>query len=155
MTFDQAAVTALYVAAVDKARKLSVFARVLDSEPKSTPGTGLSVAFAGLEIQPVRSSGLAATSISVVLTARIYMGRDHKPEKDIDPAVLAAACALIAAYSDDFTAGGTVREIDLLGQYGTPLGCRIGYLEQEGKPLRVGELTIPFIVNDAFTQEGS
>jgi len=152
MAFDEAAVTALYAAAVSRAQKLSVFERVSDHEPKSPPGAGLSCSFAGAEIRPVTSSGLASTSGVVVLTARIYKSRNAKPEGNVDPEVFAAASALIGAFSEDFTVGGTVREVDLLGQFGTALSARLGWLDFQNGMWRVGEITIPFVVDDMWQQ---
>jgi hypothetical protein len=153
MTFDAAAVTALYDAAVSAAQKLSDFDRVNMHEPRSKPGSGLSCSFWGVSVRGITSSGLDSTSGLVTLNARIYASTLAKPEDGIDPKVMAAGSALIGAYSEGFTFGGTVRNVDLLGRWGEPLGMRLGYLEQDGQLYRVGEITIPIVVNDLWHQE--
>lgn len=153
MTFDSAAVKALFSAAVSQAQALNVFDRVNQHEPKSKPGAGLSCSFWGVGIRGIQSSGLDSSSVLVTLNARIYSSRDAKPEDGVDPKVMAAGCALIGAYSEGFTLGGTVRAVDLLGMHGQPLEARLGYLEMDGQLFRVAEITVPVIVNDAFTQE--
>lgn len=153
MAFDDAAVNELFAAAVAWAQALKVFDRVNMHEPLSKPGGGLSCSFWGVSVRGITSSGLNSTSGLVTLNARIYASRLTKPEDSLDPKVMAAGSALIGAYSDGFTLGGIARNIDLLGRWGEPLGMRLGYLEQDGQLFRVGEIVIPIVVNDLWTQE--
>lgn len=48
---------------------------------------------------------------------------------------------------EDFTLGGRVRNIDVAGQYGTPLGAVFGPDEIEAAPYHVADITIPIIVD--------
>lgn len=153
MAFNDAAVAALLKAAPDRARQLGVFDRVQGHEPKSSPGTGLSCAFAVAGIRPEkRVSGLAETGGVVELSARVYLGGSYRPEDGTDPKVLAAVSALIGAFSDDFTLGGTVFAVDLLGAYGTALSARMGWLESDGKQSRVADVTIPVAIDNLWIQ---
>lgn len=153
MTFDAAAVNGLFAAAQSHAMTLGLFERVNTHEPKNAPASGLVCAIWVQSIAPLgRASGLNATSGKVELRARIYTSMLAEPQDYIDPAVLAAASTLMAEYSDNLTLGGTVRNVDLLGQWGTPLSAVAGYVTIAGKIFRVMEVTLPIIINDLYAQ---
>jgi hypothetical protein len=142
----------LLTALMDHAQTLGRFDRVNGHEPKNAPGSGLSLAFFLVGIRPA-PSGLAATSVWVTWGARVYVPFLREPQDGIDPALLAAVTDLMTEYSTDFTLGGLLREIDLLGASGgDPLSARAGYIEQDKTMYRVADVTIPMLVNDAFTQ---
>jgi hypothetical protein len=58
----------------------------------------------------------------------------------------------MAAYNGDFTLGGLVECVDLLGMTGQRLEARAGYLEQDRKIYRVMTITLPVIVAEAWEQ---
>ncbi|MFD8805563.1 hypothetical protein [Streptomyces sp. NPDC059597] len=129
------------------------FEAVNGHEPKSAPGTGLTAAVWVEQIGPARGgSGLASTSARLALFVRLYTPMVQEPEDAIDPDLMTALDALLAAYSGDFELGGLVREVDLLGTYGDPLGARAGYLTTSGTEYRVMTITLPLIVNDLWEQ---
>lgn len=153
LSFNQAAVNTLFADVISEAQTLGLFARVNGHEPKNAPGSQLSCSFWGGSIKPAGpASGLAAVSGVVTLNARIYSSFLAKPEDGIDPELLAAGCTLMAAYSASFTLGGTVRDIDLLGEFGESLSGQMAYLEQDGKLFRVFDLTVPVVINDLWTE---
>ena len=156
--FNQAAVTALFDAVVSTAAALGDFQRVNFHEPKSPPGAQLSCSFWLASISAVKASGLAKTSGLVVISGRIYksaLAANAQGFDAIDPAILTAACDLMAAFSGNFTLGGTVRQVDLLGQFGTPLSAQAAYVPIEEKQYRVMELTVPVVIDDMWTQEAA
>lgn len=129
------------------------FARVNTHEPKSPPQRGgLTAAIWVQTISPHRRSGLASTTVRVEWRQRLYTNMVAEPQDAIDPAVLDATCALMAAYSFGFTLGGLVRSVDLLGEAGNPLAAQAGYLQLGPSMQRVMDITLPVIINDAFTQ---
>ncbi|SEC04663.1 MULTISPECIES: hypothetical protein [Streptomyces] len=129
------------------------FDTVNGHEPKSSPGNGLSAAVWVEQIGPARGgSGLAATSTRLALCVRLYTPMVQEPEDAIDPNLMTALDALMAAYSADFTLGEIVREVDLQGIYGDPLSARAGYLTTAGAEYRVMTITLPLIVNDLWEQ---
>lgn len=129
------------------------FDRVQGHEPKSAPGNGVSAFLWANRLRPyARTSGLAATDAVVIYSLRLQMPMLTEPEDDIDPTLMDAADALMAAYSADFDLGSSARNIDLLGQSGTALETEYGYLEHDRKMFRVAVITIPVIVNDAWSQ---
>ncbi len=132
------------------------FASVSTHEPKAAPAATPGAPTAAVwvdSVEPARaSSGLATTTIRLGLNVRVYASMLSEPQDAIDPAVVKAVDALLAAYSGDFTLGGVVRAVDLLGSVGTPLSARAGYLTQDSKLYRVMTITVPLIVNDVWEQ---
>jgi hypothetical protein len=140
-------------ALVSHAMKLGLFETVNTYESVNAPGNGLHAELWADSIAPVPTgSGLAMTSVRVVWNLRIRGSADSQPRDMIDPHMMAAADALLAAYSGDFTLGGLVRNVDLLGQAGVPLSVRAGYLPQDGKTFRVLDIVLPVIINDVWSQ---
>lgn len=132
---------------------LGVFSVVGRHEPENDPGNGIACAIVIGPITPLRTSGLSVTSFRVEFAARVYVPAQTRPLDEIDPMAAGAACDLMASFSADFTLGGVVREIDLLGSDGQPMQAQPGWLEQSGKKFRTVDVTIPMIVNDQFPQE--
>ena len=146
--------TPIVAALVSHAAALGKFERVNAHEPKNAPGSGLSAAVWAQSIGPQpMASGLQRTTIRVVFNVRIYQSFLSQPEDAIDPNMMRAVSALMDAYSGDFTLGGLVRNVDLLGMQGIPLSAQAGYVNQDGKLFRVYTITVPAIVNDQFEQE--
>jgi hypothetical protein len=153
MAFDGAAVQAVFAAIQSAAQGLGVFERVYTHEPKSAPGAGLSFACWWDSLDPYPAgSGLSAVSGRVQFSARLYRAYMAKPEDLIDPVLLSAVCSFLAALSGAFSLGGTVRNADLLGESGSALSAQAAYLEMDGKPYRVADITIPVIINDLWTE---
>ncbi len=165
MTFNAAAVSALFAAVVSDAQQLGIFETVIAHEPKNAPGNGLSCAVWVQTIKPSqRASGQAAVSGVVSMRARIYLnmlaepqdgidpGLLAAPQDGIDPGLLAATCRLMQAYSEGFTLGGTVRNVDLLGAEGEPLAAQGGYIQHDSRLFRVFELTVAVVINDMWVQ---
>lgn len=130
------------------------FGQVLKHEPLSAPGSGLTYAIWVTDLAPVpASSGLSSTTARLELSGRLYIPADTEPMDDVDDQLVGATDAVMAAYSGDFQLGGNVRCIDLLGAWGTALRARYGYLTIDSTTYRIATLTIPIIVNNAWTQE--
>lgn len=129
------------------------FDRVNTHEPKAAPGNGLTVAIWVDRIGPVPdNSGLTVTTGVLALMVRIYSNMLQEPQDAIDPNVTIAVDHLLGAYSGDFELGGNVRNVDLLGQSGTPMSAQAGYIDIDHKLFRVMTITLPLIVNDQWSQ---
>jgi len=128
------------------------FDRVNGHEPKNAPGNGLTAAAWFDTIRPVLSSGLDSLSALLVLNVRLYTSMLQEPQDAIDPMMLRATGALFTAYAGDFTLGGLVRHVDLLGAEGAPLQAKAGYLNQDNKLYRVITITLPVVANDAWDE---
>jgi len=144
-------VNAIFDAMQSHALKSGYFERVNKHEPKNAPPSGLSAAIWVDYLGPAES-GLASTSTVVRFNVRIYQNMISEPQDAIDPSVLTATAALMEDYSGDFTLGGNVRNVDLLGMTGTPLEARAGYINQDGQMMRTMTITVPAIVNDQWSQ---
>ncbi|NUR03067.1 MAG: hypothetical protein HOY79_43130 [Streptomyces sp.] len=129
------------------------FDSVNGHEPQSPPTSGVTCAVWVEQIGPARgTSGLNSTTSRLALYVRLYTSMAQQPADAIDPNLMTALDALMAAYSGDFTLGGLAREVDLLGAYGDPLSARAGYLAEGGAEYRVMTITLPLIVNDLWEQ---
>lgn len=127
--------------------------RVQAHEPKSAPGNGLNAAVWVDSVRPIpQRSGLAKTSAVLALNLRIYQNMLSEPQDAIDPNVTIACDALMNAVTGGFTLGGAVSEVDLLGEYGQPLGAQAGYLQQDNRLYRAVTVTIPVVINDCWDQ---
>lgn len=151
MTINVAGITA---ALESHAGTSAYFETINGHEPDNAPGNGLTLGLWADSIRPAGlASGLAATAAVVTFMARIYAPAQQQPQDSIDPNVLAATDALMAAYTGDFTLGGLIRNVDLLGQFGTPLAAQAGWLPfPDGALYRVMTITVPVVINDAWTQ---
>jgi hypothetical protein len=152
MAFDSAAVLDLFDKVTSHAAQLGLFEEVTSHEPKNAPGNGLWCAIWIQSIDPVPSSGLAAVSVRVELRARIGSSMLAEPQDSIDPNILTAVTVLLGEYAGHLTLGATVRAIDLIGMHGTPLSAQAGYITIGNQMSRVMEVTLPVIINDAWTE---
>ena len=136
------------------AMSLGVFDRVNQHEPKNKPGRGLTCAVWIDRIEPARGrSGLTATDARVVFNVRVYTNMLQNPQDAIDPQVMIATDLLFEAYSGDFQLGDDSRFIDLEGMtQGHPLFGQSGYINIDNMVYRVMTITVPVIVQNAWTQ---
>ena len=132
--------------------KLGRFDQVNRHEPKNAPGNKMVAAIIAGPQGPADSSGLASTTARVEFTIRIYVNMMAQPLDGTDPDLIAATDLLINAYHGDFTLGGTIMAVDLLGMAGAPLGATPGYINQDNTLYRVMDITLPLLVTDAWAQ---
>ena len=154
LTFNDAAVRALLDNLASAAETLGVFdGGVIRHEPKNAPAVLPACAVWWESIRPARSSGLASVSAVVILRGRVYQARMlAEPQDSIDPGLLGSTAKLLSAWSGQFTLGGTVRAVDLLGAEGQALEAVSGFIMHDSVLLRVAEITIPVIINDAWDE---
>jgi len=145
-------VNALTDAVVSYCLRLGVFESVNKHEAIGNIGT-YTASVMLQNLGPARgASGLAATSVRVELLLRIYVSTVSQPQDDVDPNIASATAAVIAAFSGGFSFSDTVREIDLLGEFGTPLSAQAGYIRVGETLYRIMDVAIPIIVDDVFAQ---
>lgn len=150
MSLTESFVTSLFDAMESHALASGMFDYVNKHESNNPP-TGLSAEMWMQRFAPARAkSGLASTTLLVVANVRTRIPATQNSDW-IDPRLTAATNALYDAYSGDFTLGGLVRNVDLLGESGTALEAVAGWLPQETL-YRVYTVTVPMIVNDQHTQ---
>lgn len=131
-----------------------LFRKVNTAEPKSAPpDSGLTAAIWMDRVLPMPAdSGLIATTAATVYMIRIYTNMLAEPQDAIDPQVLTATDAIMEDLHGDFDLGSNVRNIDLMGRSGVQLSAQAGYLNIDNTLFRVMDITVPVIVNDAWTQ---
>lgn len=145
---------AIFNAMTSHLLSLGLFDRVASHEPENAPGHGLTAAvtLAPGALSPVPlGSGLASTSARLVLQVQIYQPMSE-PADDLDPVVLDAVVQTMASFSGGFTLGGLVRNVDLLGQAGEPMGATAAYAEIDAQLFRLMTITVPVLVNDVWEQ---
>ncbi|MFE1192929.1 hypothetical protein ACFW6E_09025 [Streptomyces olivaceoviridis] len=139
--------------ALSHAQALGLFERVVGHEPVSAPDSGLTYALWVKGIRPIPArSGLDTVSARLELNGRVFLPADTEPQDDVDVAVTTAVDGLMGAYSSDFELGGTIANVDLLGAHGPGLGADFGYARFDNTTYRVATLTVPLIINDAWTE---
>jgi hypothetical protein len=140
-------------ALMSHAQALGLFEQFVGHEPISALGNGLTGGTWVSEIQPyAKASGLARTAAVSVYAVRLYTPAAQQPLDAIDPALTNATDLLMEAYSGDFDLGGNVRNIDLLGESGYRLLAKAGWQTLGDITMRIMNITVPVIINDAFTQ---
>jgi hypothetical protein len=137
---------------ISHAQTLGVFDKVDGHETKNAPGLGVFAEVYVDTIDPIRSSGLAATSCRLGVKVRITTDMRGDPQDGIDPRIVAAADAFIGSIHTDFELDGDARHVDLLGAYGVPLSGRTGYLSRGSEQYRVIDVIVPIIISDAWEQ---
>lgn len=142
------------VAAVEsQVSATGAFERVVTTEPKAAPGKGLTAAIWFSDVGPVNAaSGLDAVSVRLTLIVRILKPMLSQPYGQIDPDMMTATDTLMSAYSGAFTLGGLIRNIDLLGQHGTALAARSGYVTIDNQMYRIVDITVPMIISDLWNE---
>lgn len=137
---------------VSYALQLGVFESVNKFEPTGNIGT-YTASVIVQDIVPARgASGLNATSVCVRLLLRIYVSTVAQPLDEVDPNIANAVSLLLNAFSGGFSFADSVREIDLLGQFGTPLSAKAAYVNLSGTLHRVMDIAIPVVVDDVWNQ---
>jgi uncharacterized protein DUF4082/PKD domain-containing protein len=135
------------------AKSLGIFDRVDSREPVNKPIGGMACALWLNDYKPVPAgSGLAATTMVLDLRATVYCPLGKRPATEVEAGVLYAVHRLMKALSGDFALGDLVRNIDLLGQTGDTMHADFGYLQYEDTWYRIGEITLPLIINDVYEQ---
>ncbi len=124
-------------------------------EPKGAPpDTGLTAAIWVQSLSPIPAqSGLNATSMLFTLSVRLYGSMLTEPQESIDPGMMAAVDVLMERYTGNFSLGGLIESIDLLGRASEGLHGDAGYVTIDQKMFRVFTITVPMIVNNVYVQE--
>lgn len=136
-----------------KCSATGLFREVNGHEPKNAPEHGLTAAVWVDSFEPfAAASGLASTTAILTFMIRLYTDMLQEPQDLIDPTLTAAADQLITDISADYTLGGNVRNVDLLGETGRFLGAQAGYVNVAGVHFRIIDISVPCIVNDAWPQ---
>jgi hypothetical protein len=144
---------ATLVALLNLAKATGMFEVARLTEFKSAPPNGLCFALWVQQLGAAPTgSGMAVTTVVLQATARLYIPMLTKPEELVEVRITDAADAYLGALSGSFTLGGSVRNIDLLGEMGEPMVWTYGYITVDSKMYRIADLPINIVINDAWTQ---
>lgn len=136
------------------AARLGVFGEVNTHEPKSAPHpTGrpsAHVFLAGIAPATRVTNSLTHTSVVVTGVIRVYVPMLQEPQDDIDPAICGAVDAVMNSVSGEFTLGGLVDEVDLLGIEGQPMAAQFGHLPLDKTMFRVADVFVPMAIHDVW-----
>lgn len=138
----------------DHCLKVGYFDRVNLHEPKNAPARGLTAAIWCERVDPIKRSGLAATSIRLEFDIRVYSNMLQEPVDSIDPNILEATSAVLESLTGNFELGGQANSwVDVLGAHGYWLGAQSGYLGIDHKMYRVMTVRVPIILDNIWEQE--
>lgn len=99
------------------------------------------------------ASGLNSTSVAIDFMMRLIRGMNVDPLGSIDVEMITATDALMNSYSGNFTLGGLIAYVDLLGQHGESLNADSGFIKLDSdQTFRIVDITIPCIINDVWNQ---
>jgi len=142
-------ISAIYAGLESHAKSLSIFQHVNTEEPQASPAGGIYCSIVFGELTPyAAASGLNSTTGRLSFHVVIWSQAAKRKYDPTDPKVIAAAAALMGAYSGDFTLNGAVKNVDLMQM--TASG---GWVEFGGSQCRAIDITLPLVVNDMFAQE--
>lgn len=146
-------ITDVLNAVKSKAKATGKFSQVLLHEPDNVPpdyGCAIWVD----SVKPVRTSGLASTSVLVIIMLRIYGSGMTEPKDTIDIEIVEALDEMMLDIVGDFQLDGlsNLRQVDIFGAHGTELSAESGYVNSQEMIYRVMTMTIPLVFNDLWDQ---
>lgn len=145
-------ISGLLSAMISHAQSTGYFQWVNTHESKQAAFEGLTCEIWVEQINPVKTSGLATTSMRIQFEVRLYTGSMAEPYDDMDSNLVVALDALMREYLNDFTLGGLVRHVDIFGAHGVGIQARTGFINHDGKEFRVFSINLPMIVDDLWDQ---
>lgn len=160
MTLTKTATQAIIDAVRSHALRTGLFGQETGHDPGNAPGRGLSTAVVVRSLRTYAGgSGLASTAMRLELAVRVYLPVETRRPDEVEPELVAAVDALMAAYMGDFELGGRVKNVDVFGMAGGDgVGAVFNYIEfagdgrGRGALYRFGEITLPLICNDLYEQ---
>lgn len=119
-------------------------------EPKQPPQTGFSAAVFMSHVG-VATLTLTTTIELHVATVRVYRDMLAEPQENVELDMAVIVSKVMSDLAGEYDLGATIRNVDIGGQYGTPLSARWGYLDVSGVMYRIADITLPLIVDDSAT----
>lgn len=128
------------------------FDKVAQQEPDKAPGKGIYAAIWFDDIRPSpEMSGLNKTSMVYTYLVRMYRGTTSSPGDSIDPDLVAALDAVLAALNADNRLDETVYTVDVFGAYSAGLSATTDYTDFGANTwYRVIDLTLPIVLDGRF-----
>ncbi|KKK71767.1 hypothetical protein LCGC14_2910630, partial [marine sediment metagenome] len=74
----------------------------------------------------------------------------QEPTEKIDEILAKAIDKIFDSLAGDFDLGDSIKNIDIFGEYGTPLKAVAGYVEVNKIIFRSVDITLPLVINDTW-----
>jgi len=136
-------------------KSLGRFDRVIAGEPAVIPTARLcAVTLVDVATAP-GMSGLAVAALRVEFKIEFFLPlvSGDVASATVEAEALSVGALVMGALIGQFgVRAGLGYHVDLLGAHGTRLNCRYGYASVDGAMFRLGTVTMPVIVADAFDQ---
>lgn len=101
------------------------------------------------------AAGSSLNTVSAVVVYKIMTTLNSttaEPQDLVDPAVANGADALMRLYMANFTLGGLVRNVDIMGAAGTKCAMQAGWMTLDTARYRAMIITLPLIVSDLWAE---
>ena len=145
-------IQATFDAIRDALLKTNYFSTVEIGEPKSPPADAKLTVHIWIESISEVATTLDKTIEVYTLTMRMMIPTVFsEPVEGIEVELAEAVSRADEGLFADFSFGATVRNIDVVGQYGTAYRVDFGHVDIGGKLFRIADITIPMIVDDSAT----
>lgn len=144
---------AVLSALVSHGQSLGVFDAVYPGEPKAKPTEkGLHLTIFYDRWLPSTRPGLAVTSVVEVWNLRVGLPMLAQPVGEVERQVLTGMDRMMESLNSDFTLGGLIAGIDIMGMSGIGMSGRAGYLNHDGTLFRVINNEVPLLLDDVWEQ---
>lgn len=138
---------------LDYAREQGVYEVVRLTEFTTPPPSGLCFALWAEALGTTQTgTGLASTNALVRCMARIYYPAFGKDSATHEVRMINAASGYLGKLNGGFTLGGTVRNVDILGETGELPEWEFGHAGIDNKISRIADLSIRAVLNDVWIQ---
>jgi len=123
------------------------FTAVQIGEPKGPIQFDMAVSIFMESINVVASTLNSPIELHTV-TFRVYRNMLEEPIAEAETQVSTAVSQFLKSVFANFTLGSTTRCVDVVGQYGSGVGAKWGYIDISGVMHRVCDITLPIIVDE-------
>ena len=121
-------------------------------EPKSPPsGAGITCALWMTSTGVVQIMAGRNTVEVHTVNVRLYRNMLSEPQEAIELELAQAASELLADFIGEYDLGANIRNVDVAGQFGTPIGTQWGYVQISGVMFRIVDITLPLVVDGSAT----
>jgi hypothetical protein len=144
---------AIIDAVASKAMTTGRFDQVNTHEAKNGPGNQMVCDITIMTGRVVGSaSGLNVASALLTLSVEVYCSMLQDPQDTIDTQINDSVDDLLALFVGGFTLGGLVRNVDVPGQFDSPLSWAFGHKDLSKQAVRAAQIILPLVINDAWPE---
>lgn len=124
---------------------------ILHEATSASTLTGVTCSIMLMSARSTQSSGLNSVSMVVEFMLRCYTSTLQQDMDAIDPRVMDAADAMMAALCGNFQLNrADTRYVDVLGSDSDGLRCTTGYMPMDNQMFRTIDVMVPILCNDIY-----